>query len=93
MGGKFRVGSFASRGEIVHLRHELSQSHVEGAHNQTLHNTSRAGATEKSIRNSAVATRAGFFDCSLSQLGNWDTKIARRSQFFFFKRKLRNSLG
>ena len=43
-----RVQQDASREEVEHLRHELSQSHAEGSHCQSLCTTRKSGASERS---------------------------------------------
>ena len=45
---KVQSQQVASGEELQNFRHELSQSLVEGAHYQTLYNTSRSGASENS---------------------------------------------
>ena len=54
---KSKVSTLATREETVNVRHELSQSLVEGTHCQTLYKKKKTNlCVRKCIRNSAVAT-------------------------------------
>ena len=59
----------ASGEEVENLRHELSQSQVEGTRYETLYNTSGTGAAAHSSE-IQLLRQAGLQDDSLSQHGN-----------------------